>query len=383
LLLFMKDDLSEIEGCLFYLVDDQGRVISSNNDSSIFSEEWLDKETINIGTEKYLSAKRTIDRTNWNLLMLIPFSRITGGVSNLKSILIFAGLLGTILFLILSMFLSSLITRPVRKMMLAMKHDDDGLLKPNPETYFNREINELNKNYNEMVEKNNHLIKVVYEKELSKTKAEMEAIQAQINPHFLYNTLEAFYWTLVEREEYELSNYIISLSDLFRYSIKSERDDDLVFLEKELNHVKRYLEIMKFRLGDRLNWDVKYNENEIAKVVIPRLTIQPLVENAIKHGIEKKIGRGNIKITVNRFHKDFMKIVVEDNGKGIGKEKLIEIRGNIKKKDFFKSAKKCIGLNNIYKRLQANFGESVQFNIYSKENEGTRVRLIIPERSEE
>lgn len=378
LLLFIEKDLSKFDSFLFYLIDKQNQVISSNNDTNLFSSTWLNKEFISLNNNMYFSVKREIEKTNWTLLILTPFSRITKGVSNLKNILLFAGITGTILFVILSIFLSSLITRPVRKMMTAMRHDVDGLLKFNPESYFNHEINELNKNYNKMVEKNNHLVKVVYEKELSKTKAEIEAIQAQINPHFLYNTLEAFYWTLVEREEDELSDLILSLSNLFRYTIKTD-ENDMIHLQKELNHIKRYLEIMKFRLGDRLDWDIKLEE-KLSDVLIPKLTIQPLVENAIMHGIERKIDRGYVEINIKKYNQEFIKIMVKDNGKGINQSLLLKIKNCLSQDDYLDSSNSGIGLKNIKKRLQCNYGDKARLEIESKENKGTSVELIIPER---
>ncbi len=198
-LLFIKKDIAKMDGYLIYLVDNQGHVISTNNDSSIFSKYWLENDIVYINKDRYISVKKRIDKTNGTLIILTPYKKIIEGITNLKNILIFVAVLGSILFIILSIFLASLITSPVRKIMSAMRHDDKGLLKLNPEQYFNYEINELNNIYNDMVKKNNYLVEMVYEKELSKSKAEMKAIQAQINPHFLFNTLEAFYWTLVER----------------------------------------------------------------------------------------------------------------------------------------------------------------------------------------
>ncbi len=375
LLLYIDKDLADFNDFLFYLIDSSGRVISTNNDKNLFRNDWLNKEFININNNRYFSMKQGIDRTNWTLIILSPFNRITEGTSNIIKILIIVGIIGTVLFIILSIFLSSLITRPIHKLISVMEHDSNGLLKPNPETYYNHEINELNSNYNKMVAENNHLVKVVYEKEISRTKAEIAAIQAQINPHFLYNTLEAFYWTLLEHEEEELSNLLLSLSSLFRYTINSGNDDGFIQLKAEIKHISRYLEIMRFRLGDRLEWDVNLPENYSA-LIIPKLTIQPLVENAIIHGIENKIGQGYIKVNVTNLSKNLIEIIVIDNGKGISKKKLLKIQDSLDSSVHLNSNN--IGLKNIHKRLQANYGDEAKLIILSKKNEGTKVKLIIP-----
>lgn len=136
----------------------------------------------------------------------------------------------------------------------------------------------------------NDLIQVIYEKELIRSRTELKALQAQIDPHFLYNTLEALFWALQDKEEEELANLVVAMSDLFRYTIGSEHGSEWVTLREELDHAERYMQLMKLRFGDRLEWSLSAPPDSL-ELRMPKLLLQPLVENAILHGVGAKKGR--------------------------------------------------------------------------------------------
>uniref|UniRef100_A9U6Q4 Predicted protein n=1 Tax=Physcomitrium patens TaxID=3218 RepID=A9U6Q4_PHYPA len=198
-------------------------------------------------------------------------------------------------------------------------------LKPTVQISSTIEINELNHSYNQMVEHMNELIGLVYEKEILQSRTELKALQAQIHPHFLFNTLEALYWSLMEKDEDELAEYVVAMADLFRYTITGPGKEEWVRLEDELEHIERYLLIMKMRLGDRLSWSIS-SPPALASVPMPKLLIQPLVENAILHGIEGRIGPGKVSVGVS-LSADQMHLVVTvtDDGKGIDEDNLRRI----------------------------------------------------------
>jgi len=154
-----------------------------------------------------------------------------------------------------------------------MKHAIEGELVTNPDTSSTLEIMELNHTFNQMVENTNYLIQVVYEKEIMRSRTELEALQAQINPHFLYNMLNALYWSLIEKEE--IAENVVAMSDLFRYTISHPKKDDWVTVGEELEQIERYMKLMKMRFGNRLIWRITAEE-KILKVKIPKLIIQPL-----------------------------------------------------------------------------------------------------------
>src|SRR5690606_4868418 len=144
------------------------------------------------------------------------------------------------LFLVMTFILSTMITRPILNMIRAMRGSRFGSMKPSPITSATMEINELNNTYNQLVVYLNELIEVVYQKEITQSRSELKALQAQINPHFLFNTLEAFYWSLDEKGEEELAQIVIAMSGLFRYVIHQTDGDEWVTIGDELDHAERY-----------------------------------------------------------------------------------------------------------------------------------------------
>ena len=189
-----------------------------------------------------------------------------------------------------------MITRPLIRLMRAMRGAQPGAMRPNLMVSSTMEINELNEVYNQMVYRQNELTRVVHEKEVMQSRAELKALQSQINPHFLFNTLEAFYWSLEEKGEEELALRVIAMSRLFRYIIPGPHQDEWVTIADELEHAERYLNIMQMRLGE-MQWEIRLSE-EVRSVPIPKLLIQPLVENAILHGIENTLKPGKVEIRV-------------------------------------------------------------------------------------
>ena len=167
-----------------------------------------------------------------------------------------------------------------------------------------------------MAENINHLIQEVYEKELLRSRTELKALQAQMDPHFLYNTLNALYWTLEEREEEDLAELVVVMSDLFRYTIGNPQEDEWVKIRNEIEHIEGYLQLIKMRLGDRIRWEISVKPQHLDQP-IPKLTLQPLVENAIVHGIENQTEPGQITIKTMDTENGHIRIVITDNGKGM------------------------------------------------------------------
>jgi two-component system, sensor histidine kinase YesM len=335
-----------------------------------------------INKKEYMIVKQTSNLTGWTLVILKPTSILLQGISIVRTAIFFSGAIGYIIFLISSIFLATMITRPIKKLTKTMKNAKMDALKPNPETSSSLEIIELNRTYNQMVENTNHLIQVVYEKELLRSRTELKALQAQINPHFLYNTLNALYWSLEEKGEDELGDLVIAMSELFRYTIGKSESDGWVMVREELNHIERYLQLMKMRLGDRLVWDISASI-EYLDIRIPKLTIQPLVENAILHGIENNRSQGTISIKVEKVdNSSNIRITVQDNGKGIEKETLLNINKSIT--DDVASSFHGMGmaLTNVNKRIQLYY---VGFNLRdlhleSVPGKGTRAIFEIPDK---
>lgn len=208
------------------------------------------------------------------------------------------------------------------------------------------------------------LSKIDYQKELL-AKAELNALQAQINPHFLFNAINTIV-SLTRTQPDEARKLLIHLSTFIRKNLQQNIEE--VNLEKEIEHINSYIEIEKARFGDKL--DIIYDIPENINCKLPPLLLQPLVENAIKHGVVNRIQGGKVKISASESEKE-IKLEVEDDGVGIAEEKLDYLLDNDENRD-------CIGLKNVNERLKNKYGDNYGLKIRSEINKGTNVTIIIP-----
>ncbi|WP_315370602.1 sensor histidine kinase, partial [Paenibacillus xylanexedens] len=263
---------------------------------------------------------------------------------------------------------------------------EPGAMRPNLMVSSTMEINELNNVYNQMVYRQNELTRVVHEKEVMQSRAELKALQSQINPHFLFNTLEAFYWSLEEKGDEEMARMVVAMSRLFRYIISSSQQDEWVTIADELEHAERYLQIMQMRLGERMQWEIQLSD-AVREVAIPKLLIQPLVENAILHGIESKLGPGKISIHVDAStEKNLVRIEVQDDGPGMDESRLQAVIQALHGGPPVSNKGTGVGLINVHRRLKLYFGsqlgERCKLTITSKVGEGTVICFEIPKGTE-
>lgn len=336
---------------------------------------------VKLNQRDYIVTMQSSRLTGWTVLILTPVSELTKGISNIRTGIILSGVVGMFIFFICSYFLSTIITRPILRLTKTMQRAGEDALTLNPSVSSVNEINELNSTYNQLVKETNHLIQMVYQKEILRSRSELNALQAQINPHFLFNTLDALHWSLDEKNEEELAELVIAMSDLFRYTITKE-NDDWVFLKDEIKHIADYMEIMKMRFGNRLNWHVSLPK-EYELVRIPKLIIQPLVENAILHGAGNKAGDCQISVTVETHaqgNKELIRISVQDNGSGMDKERLNWIRHSMETGGMSSVNGKGMAISNVYKRLKLYYKDHSHINlsIESKLHEGTWIVFDLP-----
>ncbi|WP_246302830.1 sensor histidine kinase [Paenibacillus plantarum] len=343
-----------------------------------------DSQQVTLEQKRYILVKQLSEQTGWTLMILYPVSDVTDGISVLRWAIIVSGAIGLVLFIILSFLLSSMITRPILRLMRAMRNTRQGVLTPNLTQSYTTELNDLNMTYNQMVDNMNRLIKLVYEKEMIQSRTELQALQAQIDPHFLYNTLEALYWSLQEKEEEELADLVVAMSDLFRYVIGNPNKDVWVNLSEELEHIKRYLSIMSVRFGSRLVWEID-SEDMYSHVNIPKLLIQPLVENAILHGLEGKIGVGLITIRVEPSSLEpssELRITVRDDGPGMNEQTLQAVLESMERGSAPSAKGKGMAISNVQRRLQLYYPSLPDtyrgLTITSSPGQGTSVSFDIP-----
>lgn len=246
----------------------------------------------------------------------------------------------------------------------------------------NDEIGRVIRNLNQMLndkEKMNREIqesqKRMYEIELAKKQLQILAYRNQINPHFLYNTFECIRGMALYHDMDDIAEITMALSKVFRFAVK---EDNIVTVKEEINYIREYATIIDYRFMGKICVDIDVEEDLYPKRVI-KLMLQPLVENAVFHGLEQKMGDGTVSVTVRRKWDDFIMFMVEDNGCGISQEKLEQLRGTLDKE----MSGKGIGLANIYQRLKLFYGDDVVFEIKSELGKGTRVMVVVPDHVEE
>ncbi|MEH7512001.1 sensor histidine kinase [Gottfriedia acidiceleris] len=342
-------------------------------------------ESIKVNKKQYMIVTQPSTKTGWTLVILKPTSFLNEAVTPVRKATLLSGAIGLIIFVVSSIVLATMITRPIKKLTNTMKNAKMDELKINKESAASLEIIELNRTYNQMVENTNHLIQVVYEKELLRSQTELKALQAQIDPHFLYNTLNALYWSLDDRGEEDLAEIVIAMSGLFRYTIGNANSSEWVTIQAALDQIERYLQIMKMRLGERLLWEISVEPN-LLTIKIPKLLIQPLVENAIMHGIESSREQGIVLVKIKRINDSSnLLVTVQDNGPGINKEALNALNLAIKNDNVSSFKGMGMALTNVNKRIKLYYEryDLSGLRLESEIGKGTTVLFEVPDKGGE
>ena len=209
-----------------------------------------------------------------------------------------------------------------------------------------------------------------YKMEEKKKKMEIEVLQSQIKPHFLYNTLDTIQWKALEKDNYEVADLINNLSEFFRLSLNDGRE--FISLEEEISQSIAYLHIQKTRYEDKLDYCLNYDKN-LNNIYLPKLLIQPLIENSIYHGIKPMDRKGLITIDIYS-QADNIIMVIEDNGRGMDKENLDKLKLNLDKS----ISTDNYGLYNVNERLKNHYDNRYSIQIDSKLNYGTKISIKIP-----
>ena len=281
-----------------------------------------------------------------------------------------------LLVIFISYYISQSITRPVRELSKVTEKVARGDLSVRSDVDTGAEIRVLSDSFNEMIDRVSRLLDQVRTEQESLRKAELELLQAQINPHFLYNTLDTIVWLAEAGDQARVVSMVGSLSKFFRASLGQGKD--AVTIKDELDHVRSYLEIQQVRYQDILDYSIDVPK-EVYDAPIPKITLQPLVENALYHGIKNKRGKGNISITGMTENK-CLYIYIEDNGIGMTEERLRQISSRINSPDSSDKAdpSEMFGLNNVNERIKLKYGQRYGIHIDSVYGEGTKVTLLLP-----
>ncbi|RAV15327.1 sensor histidine kinase [Paenibacillus contaminans] len=335
------------------------------------------------GKEYLLTTQRLDSRNSINgiqVASLIPLNELEARSKTLFTTTIILCSLTLIVFMIVNFFVSGRITRRLRKLSARMRQTDMDRLQPIENVKGSDEVSSLSHVFNGMVMRMQRLIREVYESELVakelqlKTKeAELYALQTQINPHYLYNTLNAIRGNLLEKGDRANAEIVSLLAKSFRQVLgKSGR---MVSLEEEINVVETYLKIQSFRYSDRLSYRIKVPVS-FRELQIPKLSLQTMIENAVVHGVERNESATLVTILAERVAEHTLQLCVSDNGPGMTPERLAEVRQRLTE-SVQPSGQQHIGLLNVHQRLQS-FGPLYGVRLESEPGQGVQAFLCIP-----
>lgn len=277
-----------------------------------------------------------------------------------------------LVIIFLSYYIPLSISRPIRELSRVTDQVAKGNLTVHSDVQSGQEVAVLSDSLNTMIDKLNGLLHQVKTEQIRLRKAEFEVLQSQINPHFLYNTLDTIVWLAESGKQKEVVSMVGSLSEFFRKSLNQGKD--IVRIQDEILHVKSYLEIQQVRYQDILQYEIALPD-EIGEYLIPKITLQPLVENALYHGIKNKRMPGKITIGAKTGEDGFC-ITITDDGIGMTEERLGTVRKCICEKP--KDREEVYGLYNVNERIRLNFGESYGITMESIYREGTVVCVNLP-----
>lgn len=263
-------------------------------------------------------------------------------------------------------------TRPIKELSKVTEQVAKGDFSARARVESEDEVAVLADSVNSMTESLEGLVSKIKEDERKMRKADLRLLQEQINPHFLYNTLDTIVWLIEGNDSDKAVNMVMSLSEFFRL-VFSKGKEYITIQEEEL-HIKSYLEIQQVRYRDILEYEIKIDP-ELYRYQILKLTLQPLVENSLYHGIKYKRAKGNILVT-GKICADEVHFTVEDNGVGMEEEELHKLREEIEKP--CKDTEKGFGLANVNERIRMNFGPEYGMRIDSAKGKGMRVEIVIP-----
>ncbi|MFD0693352.1 sensor histidine kinase [Paenibacillus sp. GCM10027628] len=329
--------------------------------------------------EDLLITYSGINENGWQTIYAVPLALLTKELSSIKVFVLVLILVCLLLSIPFMMILTSLLTSPIQKLLKSMKRFQNGHFDERVEIMYKDEIGELSRGYNSMVVNIESLVNDVYLLQLKEKEAELKALQSQINPHFLYNMLDTIFWEAEAAGQSQISEMIINLSRLFRLSLN--RGKSFTSVKKEKEFIELYLALQKMRFKELLHYRIDISE-EIESDVMLKLILQPFIENALIHGIERKRGGGNLTVTGSRSG-DLLQFTIEDDGPGMDESVVRNMLENHNESDVYTAQDTSgYGIQNVYARLKHYYKNGFSLNYHSETGKGTRVEISIPAISE-
>lgn len=372
-LIDIEDENSEI-----FICDKNGRIVSHNDKNkigkSIVFEPYANEMFRDESGHDFIQYKTDIDRVaiyatiesnDWKVIKTISTDYLYEEINRMQKYFLIGGVIYGLVIILFMILFSIRYTEPMMNMMGVIKKVEQGDLTARTDVKSNDEIGVLGDSLNNMIEEIQVLIEKLVEEEQSKKELELEALHAQINPHFLYNTLNTIKWMAKIQGDKSVSNAITALTKLLRISINLGKDK--ITLREEIDYVKNYIVIQKLRFNESINMSYNIDE-ECLDITVPKLILQPIVENSLLYGLDGD----RLELTIDiRVYKDKSNLIIEiaDDGPGIEKE----ILNNLLKSTSDKNRFSKVGLNNVNQRIKLYCGNEYGLRIETEVGKGTKV----------
>lgn len=367
-----------------YLIDGSGEIIYHPRQQLLYAglqeENNLQAAGYSDGTysEVFQAHRRqvtvkTVGYTGWKLVGVVPSETLRDNYSQLLLFALFVVSFSIFLLVFVNLRLSEWITAPMKKLDLAVRELEKGAETVDFDVDGPYEVEHLSRSVQSMVSTMRHLMEDILQQEEEKRRSELDVLQSQINPHFLYNTLDSVVWMTENGRTQEAVVMLTALARFFRISLS--KGSNIIPIGDEIEHARNYLTIQMMRYKNKFSADISAQEG-IEKLYTIKLIIQPILENAIYHGMEYADGEGEIHIRAFREGENFI-IEVEDNGPGMSQEvveQLLKPQGSAGPK----AKGSGIGLRNVHQRIRLTFGKPYGLTILSEPDSGTVVRICLP-----
>ncbi|OCT16270.1 two-component sensor histidine kinase [Paenibacillus pectinilyticus] len=380
-----------------YIVDRENRLIATTAEDKKNFPSFLglsrperDEVIVDDQTDQLIVAAKA-KMSDWTVFGLTPKQDINSEIVKTREYLYVVIVVLIILSTALASLISQNISSPLKLLIREMKQVEMGNFKGSVTVRSFEEINSLVSSFNRMVNRMDELIERITLASMSEKNAELQALQSQVNPHFLYNTLDMIYWMLDERENDRLGKVILALSHMFRYS-SDWQEASKTTLQQELDQMRHYMTIIENRLEGRVSTEIDIDP-EWLEVTLPKMTLQPIIENAVKYGLEPLREPGVLRV-YTQIHEQELHIVISDNGVGIEEGLLLQMQERLVEDARFigdpyskthdltidtnKQTRRGIGLTNVHRRIVLMFGDTYGLRIQSKQEVGTTVIIVMP-----
>lgn len=364
-----------------FIIDNQGNIVYHPQQQLIYSnvkKEMID-EVLKSRSSYFVTQEGSDSRiynikesslTGWKIVGVAYLNELVTNKNDITNSYILWGLFCLVIAIILSIIMTLRISRPVKRLEASMKKAEKGNFDIKVDIESSNEIGELSRAFNIMIVKIKELMNQNVKEQELKRKSELKALQAQINPHFLYNTLDSIVWMAEGKKSEEVVIMTSSLAKLFRLSIS--KGEEIITINNETEHIRSYLTIQKMRYRDKLDFEIDV-DREIMQYKTLKIMLQPLVENSIYHGIKNKTGTGIIRIKGQRIENRVLLQVI-DNGVGMTPEKAEHILENSNETPKGSG----VGVKNVNERIKLYFGDEYGIIFESEPEVGTTANVWLP-----